>query len=205
MATEQRNAEPGSGRQIHPRASSRPSYSRKKAGNIFERWQALLVADRAGDKSAYGIFLAELMDWLLPYFRRRIHDGGAEDALQETLIAVLRQRHTYSTDDPLGPWLMTIAHRKWVDSVRRRTRSAWVALDETYSIQDHRDAVTSAVLVEDCLATLKRPQRDAIVYRMIDGYSVSDTADMTGQSESLVKVNVHRGLRKLAATLAFTG
>lgn len=33
----------------------------------------------------------------------------------------------------------------------------------------------------------------------IEGLSVTEAAIKTGQSESLVKVNIHRGLRKLSA------
>jgi RNA polymerase sigma-70 factor (ECF subfamily) len=178
---------------------------RNAAGDVFDRWQALIVADRKGDATAYDVFLAELRDWLTRYFRRRMRDGDIEDAVQETLIAVLLKRRTYSAADPLGPWLVTIAYRKWVDSVRRRTRTTLVPLDETHCVNDHGDMVRSAVVVEDSLATLKRPQRDAIVHRLINGFSVSDTASMTGQSESLVKVNVHRGLRRMAATLTAAG
>lgn len=187
--------------QINPR---RPK-SAKPASVIFDRWQKLILADRAGDRAAYNIFLAELTDWLARYFSRRMRNCGVEDVVQETLIAIVQKRHTYSTSDPLGPWLVTIAHRKWVDAVRRKARATLLPLDETYSISDHGDAVRSAIVVEDCLAALKPKQRDAIVHRLIGGFSVSDTAKITGQSESLVKVNVHRGLRRLTATLAING
>ena len=205
MATQLRHGARGIGGQNGKQGTSGRSCSSSAKGNIFDRWQKLIIADRAGDTAAYDIFLVELREWLTRYFRRRIHDCGVEDAVQETLIAVFLKRYTYSTDDTLGPWLMTIAYRKWVDSVRRRARATLVPLDETHCVDDVGDAIMSAVVIEDCLATLKRPQRDAIVYRMIDGFSVSDTANMTGQSESLVKVNVHRGLRRLAATLAAVG
>lgn len=201
MATQVPQAEQYSRGKTDKRTSSHRSCPGKSTGDIFERWQGLIIADRAGDPAAYDVFLAELRNWLTRYFGRRMRDCGVEDAVQETLIAVLMQRHTYSTEDPLGPWLRTVAYRKWVDSVRRRTRATFVPLDESYSVCDHGDTVRSAVLVEDCLTTLKRSQRDAIVYRLIDGHSVTETASITGQSESLVKVNVHRGLRRLAATL----
>lgn len=201
MATQPRHA----GCQPDGQIASRPTSPTKRAENIFERWQALIIADREGDAGAYDVFLAELRTWLTRYFSRRMRDGGVEDAVQETLIAVFLKRPTYSTDDALGPWLMTIAYRKWVDSVRRRARATLVPLDDNYSVEDHGDALRSAILIEDCLSTLKRPQRDVIVHRLIDGFSVADTADMTGQSESLVKVNVHRGLRRMAASLSAAG
>ena len=129
--------------------ASRPTNPRKRAENIFERWQSLIIADREGDGSAYDVFLSELRIWLIRYFSRRMRDGGVEDAVQETLIAVFLKRPTYSTDDALGPWLMTIAYRKWVDSVRRRARATLVPLDDTHSVEDHGDALRSAILVED--------------------------------------------------------
>ncbi|HEY8943968.1 MAG TPA: sigma factor, partial [Polyangiaceae bacterium] len=122
-----------------PTAPARPRQvvGRKSSENIFDRWQALIIADREGDRGAYDVFLAELRSWLTRYFTRRMRDGGVEDAVQETLIAVFLKRRTYSTEDALGPWLMTIAYRKWVDSVRRRARGTFVPLDETHSVEDH--------------------------------------------------------------------
>ena len=45
------------------------------------------------------------------------------------------------------------------------------------------------------------PDKQAEVIEMvkISGLSVREAAEKTGQSESLVKVNTHRGLKKLAS------
>jgi RNA polymerase sigma-70 factor (ECF subfamily) len=42
-------------------------------------------------------------------------------------------------------------------------------------------------------------QANAIVLTRIEGRSIAEAAQISGQSESNVKVSVHRGLRKLAA------
>ena len=44
-------------------------------------------------------------------------------------------------------------------------------------------------------------QQRAIELVKIEGLSISEASATTGQSESLVKVNIHRGLRRLAALI----
>ena len=44
-------------------------------------------------------------------------------------------------------------------------------------------------------------QLEAIVRTKLEGLSVAEAASLTGMSESAVKVNVHRGLKALAAAI----
>jgi RNA polymerase sigma-70 factor (ECF subfamily) len=62
--------------------------------------------------------------------------------------------------------------------------------------------VTSASVLASLLATLKGPQALAIRLVKLDGLSIEEAAAATGQSPSLVKVNIHRGLARLTARLA---
>ena len=45
-----------------------------------------------------------------------------EDAVQDVLMTVHSIRQTYDPNRPFGPWLVTIAHRRVVDRLRRTTR-----------------------------------------------------------------------------------
>ncbi len=65
-----------------------------------------------------------------------------------------------------------------------------------------KSAVTSASVLTSLLATLKAPQAAVIRLVKIDGLSIEEAAAATGQSPSLVKVNIHRGLARLSARLA---
>ena len=49
------------------------------------------------------------------------------------------------------------------------------------------------------LQELPQAQKQAIVLTKIEGLSVSEAAARTGASESAIKVQVHRGLKRLAA------
>ena len=58
-------------------------------------------------------------------------------------------------------------------------------------------AITAKISLDRLLAHLPRSQADAIRLVKIEGHSVAEAAMRSGQSEPLVKVNIHRGLKKL--------
>lgn len=168
----------------------------------FDQWGQLMAAAQAGNGGAYSRLLSELGPWLNRYYARRLPLSVIDDAMQDTLIAIHNKRHTYDPARPFGPWLGAIARYKWIDRLRAMGRQATVPLDEELqepSVDSHETAVTSAVLLEELLAKLKPAQASVIRMVKIQGFSIEDAASRTGQSESLVKVNIHRGLAKLAA------
>ena len=60
-------------------------------------------------------------------------------------------------------------------------------------------------MFETLLAELRAPQAEAIRLVKLQGYSVEEAAKATGQSVSLVKVNIHRGLKRLANIIRAAG
>ena len=162
-------------------------------------WGRLMAAAQAGDKAAYRLLLDELRVWLTRYYRRRLPEAQLDDAVQDALIAIHTKRHTWDPARPFGPWLAAIARYKWIDRLRAMTAAPTEALPETLSVGDTGDAVVSAQLLAQLMATLKPAQADAIRLVKLEGRSIEEAAAITGQSVSLVKVNIHRGLGKLAA------
>ncbi|TAK71253.1 MAG: RNA polymerase subunit sigma, partial [Betaproteobacteria bacterium] len=71
-----------------------------------ERLRDLMVRGLAGDSAAYHAFLKDLSAHLRAFLRRRLArlPDDVEDLVQETLLAVHNQRHTYATDQPLTAW-----------------------------------------------------------------------------------------------------
>jgi RNA polymerase sigma-70 factor (ECF subfamily) len=55
--------------------------------------------------------------------------------------------------------------------------------------------------VGELLGRLPDRQRLPIVHTKLEGLSIAETAQLTGMSESAVKVGVHRGLKALAALI----
>ena len=157
-----------------------------------------MAAAQVGDANAYRILLGELASWLRRYYARRLPPSMTEDAVQDVLLAIHEKRHTYDPTRPFGPWLAAIARYKWIDRLRSLRAEASEPLDENMGVPDHEDAVVAGSTIKQLLAELKPPQAEAIRLVKLEGYSVEETSRATGQSISLVKVNVHRGLKRLA-------
>jgi RNA polymerase sigma-70 factor (ECF subfamily) len=167
----------------------------------------MLVRGLAGDAAAYRTFLKELSAHLRAFLRGRLArlPDEVEDLVQETLLAIHNQRHTYDASQPLTAWVHAIARYKLIDLLRRRAgrdalndpledEDELLAASETEAADARRD-------LAKLLERLPERQRLAIVHTKLDGLSVAETARLTGMSEAAVKVGVHRGLKALAALI----
>jgi RNA polymerase sigma factor (sigma-70 family) len=164
-------------------------------------WGELMSAAQAGDSGAYRRLLGEIAPWLQRYFLRRLPRADIDDAMQETLLAVHRRRHTYDARYPLRAWLTAIARHKWVDQLRLLERRAADDIPDTLSSADHAPAVISASVLARLMSLLKPAQAQAIELVKLRGYSIQEASRETGQSVSAVKVNIHRGIARLTALI----
>src|SRR5689334_25370299 len=77
-----------------------------------------------GDEDAYVELLVHLTAAARRYVRSRARAPvpWIDDAVQETLIAVHRARHTFDPGRPFAPWFYAIAGNRFVDVFRREHR-----------------------------------------------------------------------------------
>ena len=167
----------------------------------------LLIRGLSGDTHAYHAFLKGVSVQLRSFLRRRLANlpDEVEDVVQESLLAIHHQRHTYDAGQPVTAWVHAIAKYKLVDLLRRRgSREAL-----TDPLEDGNDLFSSVDSEADdarrdiakLLNLLPDRQRLPIVHVKLEGLSVAEAASLTGMSESAIKIGVHRGLKKLAATI----
>ncbi len=161
----------------------------------------LMLAAQAGDRQAYARLLRECQTWLSRYFARRIPPSQIDDLVQETLISVHRKRASYDGERAFLPWLAAIGRYRWIDHLRKVYRAGETGLDEALHAAPQDDSIIDGLSVDALLQKL--PDRQAEVIRLVKiaGYSITEAAQRTGQSESLVKVNIHRGIRKMSALI----
>lgn len=173
--------------------------------NDFETaLRPLWLRAQDGDETAYRLSLELIAVRLRGYLRRRMQrvPDDVEDLVQETLLALHLQRGTYDPALPVSAWVLAIARHKLVDLWRRRGRRE--------TLHDALDEVDASALIaadEDgearrdldrLLLELPEAQRRAIVLTKVEGLSVAEASQRTGASESAIKVQVHRGLKRLA-------
>ena len=162
----------------------------------------LMARSQAGDRQAYTVLLTEAQLWLERYFRRRVAPGQLEDLVQDVLLALHNKRATWDSSRAFLPWLAAIARYRWVDHLRRVYRSEEEALGDHDAAEDsEEEAVLARMSLERLFVHLPDKQVEAIELVKIEGLSIEEASHRTGQSESAVKVNIHRGLKKLAALI----
>lgn len=169
---------------------------------LDDRWNALMTAAQNGDARAYDRLMGEVSQWLSRYFHRRLPPAAAEDATQEALLAIHVHKEKYQANAPMTPWLKTIARFKWIDQLRGHLRSPDSLGEIDVAVGDHGPAARAAILLELLLADVKPAQAEVIKLVKLHGATVEEAAMLSGQSPSLVKVNIHRGLKRLGQAMA---
>ena len=161
----------------------------------------LMAMAQHGDREAYAALLGACQSWLKRYFARRIGPCQLDDLVQETLLSLHSKLASYDPSRPFLPWLAAIARYRWVDHLRKIYRADETELGESLAAPSDEPAISARISLERLFAYLPTAQIEAIEMVKIEGLSVSEASRATGQSESLIKVNIHRGLKRLTAMI----
>jgi RNA polymerase sigma-70 factor (ECF subfamily) len=161
----------------------------------------LFKAAIAGNEKAYAEFLGRTATLVRGFARRKIARGGVdpEDVVQETLLAIHMKRHTWREDAQVLPWVYAVARFKLIDAFRRRGRRMEIEIGEiaeTFA-EPQADTVSSRDIGR-VLDSLSPGQRSVVAAISVDGFSIGETAQKLGLSETAVRVALHRGLAAIA-------
>ena len=136
-----------------------------------ERLRSLMLQSLSGDGASYRMFLDELSLHLRSFLRRRLtrQPEEIEDIVQELLLAIHNQRHTYDARLPLTVWVHAIARYKVIDWLRRRSRHDLLndSLDEReelFAAPDDTGAAEASLDIAKLLQQLPERQRLPIQY-----------------------------------------
>lgn len=165
-------------------------------------------ASLQGDGPAYARLIRRHQDRIARHLWRFTRDRQAlEELVQETFVqAWLSLRH-FRGDAPFGHWLMRIAtrvgYRFW--KLRRRQMARMPAPQWNALPAAPLEPAQAGEALTELLAPL--PPRDRLVLMLMyaDGRSVAETAELTGWSQAMVKVQAFRARRKLRKILEQSG
>lgn len=90
-------------------------------------------------------------------------------------------------------WLFKTAYNKMIDIIRKEKRMT--ALEDVHEKDFINDLQYSDLneLLHEALERLPEQQKTSVILRDYEGYSYKEIADITGQSEAQVKINIYRG------------
>jgi RNA polymerase sigma-70 factor (ECF subfamily) len=158
-----------------------------------------------GDAQAFAALYDELSSAVFGLARRVVRDPArAEDVTQEVFLDVWRKAARF--DRTLGKaktWVLTIAHRRAVDAVRRsesqRRQDNHVPPEEV-SHDEPADAAIKADehgAVRTCLGTLTELQLESVRLAYFNGYTYNEVAALLDKPLPTIKTRMRDGLIRL--------
>jgi RNA polymerase sigma-70 factor (ECF subfamily) len=167
-------------------------------------WAILMAHAQDGDRAAYQRLLQEITPYLRSLATRRHRDpSDIEDAVQDILLTVHAIRHTFDPNRPFGPWLLTIANRRFIDRLRRQGRrrdreTPLMPEHETFSEpQANLEERPDRHELEKAIDELPPMQRKAVQLLKLKEMSLREASTASGMSIASLKVNVHRAVKSL--------
>jgi RNA polymerase sigma factor (sigma-70 family) len=150
----------------------------------------------------YGEHAGEVLGYL-----RRLLGQRAEDAWQETFLRALRGYDRLEHGQHLRAWVFTIATRVAMDDLRRKSRTAEVAVedadlaDEPQAAGDAEPARPAYEELEHLTGELPPTERAAVVLRYGYDLPYAEIGAVLGSSEEAARAATSSGVRRLRRTL----
>ncbi len=130
----------------------------------------------------------------------------AEDVVQETMLRAWRHCDELSPEKgSVRGWLIRVAHNIAMDKIRmRRSRPAEVAEEAAPEgmLEDHADAVVTALDVRRVLSRLSPGHRDVLEQVYLNGRTAREAAQLLGIPEGTAFSRSHHALRILRRELS---
>ena len=175
---------------------------------IGPRFPQVLSSASEGADWAWAELYRDLSPALLRYFTSQ---GAAEpeECLGECFVHMVRRLSAFEGDEAaFRTWAFTIARSRLVDSWRSAGRRPVRPVGNVTELLDHVQhhpapggGLEQREAVREVLDSLTPDQRSVLLLRVIDQFSIAETAAIIGKSEGAVKVLQNRALKSLRRRL----
>jgi RNA polymerase sigma-70 factor (ECF subfamily) len=176
-----------------PALNQAPTVAEVSANRPTPGIAAMTAAIRAGNEEAFRefhrLYFDRLYQFLLIVTRGNEHE--ARDALQETLLRVIRYARKFDDEEIFWSWLKTVARSATRDAGRKQNRYLNLLQKFAFHSETHVRNQTSndslVDLLEDGLDSLTTADRQLIESKYLHGASVKELAANTGMTEKAVE------------------
>ncbi|MDP2710591.1 MAG: sigma-70 family RNA polymerase sigma factor [Solirubrobacteraceae bacterium] len=161
---------------------------------------------KAGSADALGVLHDRYCDRTYSIARSVCRDDGrAQDAVQETFIAIWKARATYEQRGNVAAWVLTIARRRAIDIARRndphvarRASDEWLdTVPAPGCVAEHVQRRMQARGLQGLLAELPEPQREVIALAFYGQLTHTEIAEHLQLAAGTVKGRMRLGLQRL--------
>jgi len=154
--------------------------------------------DEEGRRRRFETLFDSAYEPLLAYARRRV-PAEADDVVADVFLVAWRRLDDVPADEL--PWLYGVA-RKVIHGKRRGARRRGALVRSLELLREPGEAHSADVgPIVRALASLREPDREAILLVACEGLGVAEAARAMNCSEVALRVRLHRARRRLRAEL----
>ena len=138
-------------------------------------------------------------------YRFALKNLNDPDQAQEIVQVTLEKLWTQSqqvTIEHVRAWCFRVASHAMVDWHRQQSRFQELSSSTEPLVEPVPFDAGLKNLIHLALNQLSVPQKLTVTLRDLEGYSYAEIADITGQNEAQVKINLFRGRQKLRTLLS---
>lgn len=179
------------------------SPSQPASASVARLTQRLAAGEEEAFREFHRLYFDRLYQFLLVVARGQEHE--AQEALQQTLLRVVRYVRQFESEDSFWSWLRMLGRSAARDAGRKQQRYA--ALLEQFALrwrtltngQNMAEDNRLSLILEESLEELDLPDRLLIEGKYLDATPVRDLSVQTGLSEKAVEsrlLRLRRHLRK---------
>ena len=164
---------------------------------------ALLRRIGGGDKAALAA-LYEGFRMPVYYYALRLtgNPQKAEDVMQETFLAILRNGGSYRSDGKAAAWIYTVARNKAMDIFRKEGNELPLSqADELEAFFPPFDGDAYPQM----LSVLNEKERDIVILRVLCGFTLTEIARDKGMPKGSVFWSYNNAMKKLKKHLKEEG
>lgn len=141
----------------------------------------------------YNTAVDEYADALYRFVLKNINDrDAAKDIMQDVFEKVWLKRDGIEFEK-VKSYLFTAAYRTMLDAIKKTKKHDVEPEKVAARIGYESEEVDLAEVLENALSRLPEQQKAVILLRDYEGYSYEEIGEITGLSESQVKVYIYRG------------
>ena len=162
--------------------------------------ESLLAWFIEGDRAALEALLIRREKWLWNVAKKSIRDTSlAEEALQEALVLIWKNAHTFRGESQVSSWMYQIVSRACIDVLRKEQIRTHMHLEDFEHADDlggtssFESALVDILFVHTALLELEDEHRDVITLLDLEGRSVQEVSDILGIPVGTVKSRAARG------------
>jgi len=177
--------------------------------------EKILLESAAGfDEKALGEIYDRYEARIYSYiYRRTGNESLAEDLTAQVFLKMLEAiRNDKGWHSSFSGWLYRIAHNAVIDYYRQRDRQQQVSLEETLTTtaSDHNPVVMAEASLDAerlrmAIGRLTEEQAEVVTLRFLEGYNISEVAEMLDKTEGSIKALQYRAITTLRQLLQHEG